>query len=130
VLLYASVAILAGKKDETLTSGISSAFSNTLALTPRSLLVEGESFQVIIDSGCTRTATGIESDFVPDSIVDLEHAGKAFVIDSVFTRTILSLSGKMVRRSVLIMMFNQDYLTFAHIVTPCPLPIYAPCRDV
>jgi hypothetical protein len=40
---------------------------------PMGLLSKGGDFELIVDTGCTKTATGFESNFVPGTLTDLEH---------------------------------------------------------
>jgi hypothetical protein len=41
---------------------------------PQDLLTAGDSFELIVDTGCTKTATGYEEDFVDGSVVNLDRA--------------------------------------------------------
>jgi hypothetical protein len=40
---------------------------------PLGLLSRGGEFELIVDSGCTKTATGFEADFIPGTLANLEH---------------------------------------------------------
>ena len=40
---------------------------------PKGLLASGDSFELIFDTGCTKTGTGCKSDFVPGTLENLKE---------------------------------------------------------